>query len=239
MFTTRKRRRVPAILNVDRLGRRRSPLMNGGTAPANKGKRYPAEIYTAQEIGRLIRCCGRRGLAAERNRAMIVLMWRCGLRVDEVVSLHPRDVDLDAGTVTVRHGKGDKRRVVGIDPQAAAVLVRWLDLRSRVLGRRQAPLFCTISNDRLGPGRPMHTNEVRGFLARAARRAGIEKRVHPHGLRHTFAVELYREGVGVVHIQRLLGHTDLATTARYLDHLMPLEAVELAAGRAWPTGLAA
>lgn len=238
MFATRSRRRAPA-LHVDRLGRRRSPLMNGGKAPANKGRKFPAEIYTTAEMGRLLRACGRRGLACERNRAMIVLAWRCGLRVDELVNLHPRDVDLDAGTVTVRHGKGDKRRVVGIDPQAAAVVERWLQLRARLLGRRQAPLFCTISNDRLGPGRPVHTNEVRAFLQRAGRRAGIEKRMHPHGLRHTFAVELLREGVPVTHIQRLLGHTDLATTARYLDHLLPLEAVEVAHRRSWPDELAA
>jgi integrase/recombinase XerD len=223
---------------IDRLGRPRPVATNGGRAPANKGKRYPAEIYTGEELNRLLAACGR-GLAGMRNRALIVVMWRCGLRVDEACQLHPRDVDLERGTVTVRHGKGDKRRVVGIDPQAGAVVARWLEIRGRMLGRRHATLFCTIQHDKLGVGRQLHTNEVRAFLARAARRADIDKRVHPHGLRHTFAVDLLREGVNVTVIQRLLGHTDLATTARYLDHLLPFEAVKVAIARDWPDDVAA
>jgi len=67
-----------------------------------------------------------------RNRALIAVLWRCGLRISEALALELRDVDLDAGTVRVRHGKGDKSRTVGIDEQTAALLARWLDRRKKL-----------------------------------------------------------------------------------------------------------
>ena len=66
------------------------------------------------------------------------------------------------------------------------------------------------------------------MIRRRAKRAGIEKRVHAHGLRHSYADHLRRSGVDIVVIQRLLGHASLQTTARYLDHVSPVEAVRAA-----------
>ena len=71
----------------------------------------------------------------------------------------------------------------------------------------------------------MSDDYVRGLLKRLARKAGIEKRVHPHGLRHTFAVELEAAGTPVTTISKLLGHSSVAVTARYLDHLTNSQAV--------------
>jgi integrase len=71
------------------------------------------------------------------------------------------------------------------------------------------------------------------MLPRLAKRAGIEKRVHPHGLRHTHSAELMLEGVPVPIIQRALGHTSLATTDRYLRHIAPKDVVEAMRGRDW------
>jgi integrase/recombinase XerD len=228
------------IVRLDRRGRPYTAMMDPelrrGRRPPNYGRRFPPEVLTSAEVDRLLTGCGR-GLAGLRLRAMIVVMWRCGLRIHEAVALHPRDVDLDLGTVTVREGKGHKRRVVGIDAGGAAILERWMRSRSKLQVPRGAPLFCTISAGNVGGAVGMPY--VRTALARAADRAGIDKRVHPHGLRHTFAVELLREGVSLVHIQKLLGHSDLATTARYVDHLLPLEAVEAARARAWPGDVAA
>lgn len=218
-------------------GRRRSPVtLPGyrlGMKPSNAGRKYPAEVLSREEVGRLLAACSRRGAAGVRNRALIVVMWRAGLRVKEALDLHRKDIDLQAGTITVLHGKGDRRRTVGIDPQAAAVIEQWI-FRRRALGIGPAsPLFCTISRPR--PGRRMHDSCVRETLKDLARKAGIEKRVHPHGLRHTHAAELAREGVPVHIIRRQLGHGSLATTERYIDHLSPTDVISVMQQRAWAT----
>jgi site-specific recombinase XerD len=202
-----------------------------GMKPPNAGKRYPPEPLSARECLALLDACGR-GPAGLRNRAIIVVLWRCGLRVSEALALHPKDVELDAGTVTVLHGKGDRRRVVGIDAQAAAVVAVWLRARATYELGRRAPLFCTI--DARGRGRPLHAQYVREMLKRAAARAGIDKRVHPHGLRHTHAFELVMEGVPLIAIRRQLGHRSLAVTERYVDHLAPAQVVAAMQAREWP-----
>lgn len=205
-----------------------------GMKPPNAGKTYPAEVLTLEEVGRLLAACSKRGSAGLRTRALIVVLYRSGLRIDEALSLKPKDVDLVAGTITVLHGKGNRRRTVGIDPQAAAVVEQWA-ARRRGLGLTvSAPLFCTISQPR--PGRKMHSSVVREAFKDLAVKAGIDKRVHPHGFRHTHASELAREGVGINIIQRQLGHSDLATTARYIDHLAPWEVVDAIRNRTgWAT----
>ena len=129
--------------------------------------------------------------------------------------------------VRVLNGKGGRSRTVGVDPGAAAIIERWLDVRTRLaLGGRQ-PVFCTLS------GRPMADAYVRVMMKRLAARAGIEKRVHAHGLRHTHAAQLRAEGVDIAIISRQLGHTSITTTARYLDHLAPRAVLETMRGRSW------
>ena len=145
---------------------------------------------------------------------------RAGLRLSEALALKPKDVDPDAGMITVLHGKGDRRRVVGIDPGSMAIVMRWVDhRRTRGLTGRSR-LFCTLE------GRPLHPSYVRTLLHRLGDKAGIDKRVHPHALRHSMAYDLMREGVPVPIIQRQLGHASLATTQRYLDHLAPKDLIE-------------
>lgn len=213
---------------VDQLGRPYAPMMDPrsrlGIKPANAGKRYPAEVYTAAEVARLIAACPRRGPSGLRNRALIVVMWRAGLRVAEAVELEPRDLDLDSGKVTVRCGKGSrgrgpKRRVVALEPEAMAVVERWLDRRAQLGVPRGSKVFCTIRRDPGGIGRPLTTSYVREMLHERGAKAEIDKRVHPHGLRHTCAVDLLEAGLDVKTIQLVLGHTDLRVTDRYLDHL--------------------
>jgi len=71
------------------------------------------------------------GAVRVRNRALIAVLWRSGLRVGEALALELRDVDLAAGTLRVRHGKGDRSRTVGLDEHSAAQLARWIDRRRR------------------------------------------------------------------------------------------------------------
>jgi len=78
---------------------------------------------------------------------------------------------------------------------------------------------------------------VRTMLGRKARRAGIEKRVHQHGLRHTMATEMRAEGVDIGVIGKQLGHSSIATTATYLDHVAPAAVIEAMRRRTWPATL--
>jgi site-specific recombinase XerD len=227
-----------AVLTDNATGRKRSPVTfpeyRLGKTPPNAGHTFPAEVLTPDECARLINACARRGPSGIRNRALLVVMWRAGLRVSEALALAPKDVDAALGSVTVLHGKGDKRRAVGMDPAAFAVVERWRDVRSQLRVARGAPLFCTIADDGWGPiGRPMRPAYVRQMMKRLGARAGIEKRVHPHGLRHTHAFELSLEGVPLPLIQRQLGHSSLATTARYVDHLAPAQVVAAMQTRTW------
>ncbi len=174
-----------------------------------------------------MKACSTRAPTGVRNRALIAVLWRCGLRISEALSLELRDVDLDAGTVRVRHGKGDRSRTVGLDEQTAALLARWLDRRQKLGAGARAPIFCTLQGGRLD------SSYVRRLLPRLARKAGIERRVHAHGLRHTYAAELAREGTAINVIRDALGHTSLAVTDRYLRDVAPTHVIDTMRARRW------
>ncbi len=157
----------------------------------------------------------------------LVVLYRGGLRISEALALKLKDLDRDAGTIRVLHGKGDRARTVGLDPTAFAVIERWLDRRSSLGINSRALLFCTLD------GKPLATAYVRSLLPRLAKRAGIEKRVHAHGLRHTHAAELAREGVPVNMIQAQLGHASLAVTDRYIRHIAPEQLIQAMRARVW------
>ena len=190
-------------------------------------RRLPPEVLTDAEVCALMGACGRHAPTGLRNRALIALLYRTGLRINEALSLYPKDLELAGGSVRVLHGKCGRSRTVGLDPGAAAIIERWLDARSRLgLGGRH-PVFCTLR------GHPMSDAYVRVMLKRLAARAGIDKRVHAHGLRHTHAAQLRAEGVDIAIISRQLGHASITTTARYLDHLAPRAVIEAMRGRSW------
>lgn len=197
----------------------------------NRGRKLPAEPLTEEEALRLIKACSQRGPSGIRNQALIVILWRSGLRCSESLKLLPKDVDLKAGTILVREGKGRKARVVGIDPMAASVVERWLAKRAELGIGRSAPLLCQITKGRIG--KPLQGSYVRHLLKRLGKRAGIEKRVHPHGLRHSFASSLADAGVAPHLIQQLLGHSNLATTSRYILALNPRDALDAVRARTW------
>jgi integrase/recombinase XerD len=87
----------------------------------NRGRKLPAEPLTEHEASRLIRACSRRAPSGVRNAALVAVLWRTGLRCSEALDLAPRDINLEAGTLRVREGKGRKARLVGIDPMAGAI----------------------------------------------------------------------------------------------------------------------
>jgi site-specific recombinase XerD len=193
------------------------PSTLAGRPGHNAGARYAAEVLTPAEVRAILATC-RRCPTGDRDAALIVLMWRAGLRVSEALSLLSRDVDRDTGAIHVRHGKGGHERRSAIDPTALALVTRWLDARASLPLPKAGPLVCTV---RAPAGRPLYPQQVRTMLARRAARAGVTRRVHPHALRHTHAAELAREGLPVNVIQAQLGHRSLSTTDRYLRHVAP------------------
>ena len=198
-----------------------------GRPHPNQGQRFPPEVLDGDEVRALIKAASGRAPTGIRNRALLAVLYRGGLRVSEALALEPKDVDRKHGTVRILHGKGDRARTVGLDAGAFALVERWLEKRKALGIKRSAPLFCTLD------GRPVDSSYVRHALKRLAAKAGIEKRVHPHGLRHTHAAELAREGVAMNVIQAQLGHSSLATTSRYLAHVAPQHVVEAMRAREW------
>jgi site-specific recombinase XerD len=195
----------------------------------NRGRRFPPEPLSGREVEALIRACSRRGSAGIRDAALIALLVGTGLRIAEALALRPVDVDLEQATVRVLHGKGDRSRLVGLDVSAQALLERWLERRGRLDIGRASPLFCAIAGAKRG--QPLAAAAFRKKLHELGQRAGIEKRVHPHGLRHTFAVALARENVPLPILSAALGHASTATTDRYVRHVAAEEVVQLMTAR--------
>lgn len=190
----------------------------------------PPEIYTPAEVRALMKACGR-GASGVRNRALIALLWRSGARISEALALVPGDLDAGAGTIRIRHGKGDRYRTIGLDADGFEVVSSWLAVRAqRVRPKRGARVFCTLA------GGPVSPEYVRKLLPRLRSRAGMTKRVHAHGFRHTHATELAMEGVPVPVIGAQLGHTNITTTVRYLARIAPKAVIDvIQSRRAWKT----
>lgn len=217
-------------------GRRRSdvtlPGYRLGMKPANAGMKYPVEVPTTDEVLALMGACSRRGSAGIRDRALIMVLWRGGLRISEALSLRPRDIDLEQGAITVLWGKGKKRRIVGIDPQAVAVIELWLRRRSEKLAVGSTrPVFCNVCRPNVG--HRLDSSTVRTKFKELGIKAGIEKRTNPHSLRHACASHLARKGVPIHLIRRQLGHASLRTTERYINDLSPWDVVDAVRAVDW------
>jgi site-specific recombinase XerD len=141
-----------------------------------------------------------------RDRVLFQTAYACGLRVSELTHLRIRDIDSARMVVLVCQGKGRKDRLVPLSVRLLGELRRyWFGCR---------PSHWLFPGAK--PGRPVHSGNIQRLFRRVRRRAGITKRVTPHTLRHSFATHLLEAGVDVLTVQKLLGHTSLSTTARYL-----------------------
>jgi tyrosine recombinase XerC len=151
--------------------------------------------------------------AGPRDAALLELLYATGLRVAECCGLDLDDVDRGQGTVRVM-GKGGKERVVPVGDAALHALDAWLAVR----GGARGALFVNPRGGRLS------TRGVHRIVKSRARAAGIDRRVTPHTMRHTFATHMLGEGADLRLIQELLGHSRLSTTQRYThvsaEHLM-------------------
>ena len=219
-------------LLLDRAGRRRSPAtlpgFHAGHAPGNKGLRYPADPPRVEEIIAVMRSAGDRA-HGRRLRGLIVIMWRAGLRIQEALALAESDLDQRRGALLVRRGKGGRRREVGMDAWGFEQLHPWLELRREL---PVGPLLCVING--ATRGRHWSPAAARAELHRTAASAGVRRRFAPHQLRHAHAVEMAREGVPLIVIQRQLGHSNLGITSVYLQGIDSGEIIETVHARRAP-----
>jgi integrase len=223
---------IMSELLLDAAGRRRSPVtlpdFHAGRPPRNKGIRYPADPPTVEEIIAVMRAAGD-AVHGRRLRGLIVVLWRAGLRICEALALTEADLDSRRGSLLVRRGKGGRRREVGMDDWAWEQLEPWLQVRVELpIG----PLVCVVT----GPtrGRPWSASAARSGLRHVARQAGVRRRFAPHQMRHAHAVEMAREGVPLIVIQRQLGHTNLGVTSIYLQGIDNAEIIDTVHARRAP-----
>jgi site-specific recombinase XerD len=146
-----------------------------------------------------------------KHKALLMTLYAAGLRVSEALALRPGDIDSPRMLIHVRLGKGNKDRMVKLSPQLLAVLRDYWKAR-----RPRAWLFPQDSN----ADRAMESGTAQRIVQRAAKRAGITRRVSPHTLRHSYATHLLEAGTDLRTIQLLLGHTNLKTTSIYM-HVSP------------------
>jgi site-specific recombinase XerD len=162
-----------------------------------------------------------------RLRALIVILWRAGLRIGEALDLGETDLDASRGAVLVRRGKGGRRREVGMDRWAWSQLDAWLAVRRRL---PVGALLCVVRG--ATAGRHWDVSSARKQLARTAAYAGVRRRFAPHQLRHAHAVEMAHEGVPLVVIQRQ--HANLGITSIYLQGIDSSEIIHTVHSRPAP-----
>jgi integrase/recombinase XerD len=178
-------------------------------------KRLPTTL-TAAEADAMRNELPRRSATGLRNRAMVEAMLGAGLRVSEVVALMPRDIDWQAGTIRINDGKGGRDRVVPVNADTLGWLQAWSSKRAELSFNGRHAFFCGI---RTG-GKRLTTRAVHAMISGLAERAGVEKNVSPHVLRHTFATQALDAGLTIREVQELLGHSDVSTTMIY-THVNP------------------
>jgi site-specific recombinase XerD len=178
-----------------------------------KAQRLP-RILTLQDVTDLIAAADGERPADLRDRALLEVMYAAGVRVSEAAGLDIADVDLDRLTLVVR-GKGNKQRLVVFGEPARGALDRYLrDGRSRVAERGARRHVTALFLNRHG-GR-LSQRAIQLLVRKYALVAGIDARVHPHLLRHSFATHLLDGGAELRIVQELLGHSNPNTTQIYL-----------------------
>jgi integrase/recombinase XerD len=205
-------RKVACLRSFYRHLRREGMLEHDPTAELRgprKTQRLP-RVLTRQEVGALLREPKGTAPLALRDRALLEVMYACGLRASEAVGLELADVDFEEGMLRAR-GKGSKERLVPIGRQALTALRAYCQ-RGRpamLAGQVEGRLFV---NHR---GRPLTRQGLYKIVKGHARHAGLEQRMSPHTLRHSFATHLLAGGCDLRSLQEMLGHADLATTQLY------------------------
>jgi integrase/recombinase XerD len=209
---TTVQRKIACLRSFYRHLRREEILDRDPTAELKgppRGKKLP-QVLTRDEVALLLAQPGGAGPAALRDRALLELMYACGLRASEAVGVRLDELDLDEGVLRA-NGKGAKERLVPIGSKAVAALAAYLTVgRPLLVGLRDEPHV--FVNQR---GQGLTRQGLYKIVQRHARSAGLADRMSPHTLRHTFATHLLAGGCDLRSLQEMLGHADIATTQIY------------------------
>lgn len=177
-----------------------------GVAAPKAARKLPA-VLDPDRVAAFLELDGDTPLVV-RDRAILELVYSSGLRLSELVQLDLSDLDLKEGLVAVT-GKGRKRRIVPVGRQARQAVERWLETRPQLARESSRALFVSARGERLGP------RAVQSRFERWARLKGLDARVHPHVLRHSFASHVLESSGDLRAVQELLGHADISTTQVY------------------------
>ena len=167
-------------------------------------------MLSRDEVLRLLDQPQGRSPAALRDRALLETMYACGLRASEAITLELSELDLEAGMLRAR-GKGSKERLVPIGSKAIETLQSYLQLgRPRLVGLHEEPhVFVNLR------GAGLTRQGLYKIVQGHAKSAGLDQRMSPHTLRHTFATHLLAGGCDLRSLQEMLGHADIGTTQIY------------------------
>jgi integrase/recombinase XerD len=205
-------RKVACLRSFHRHLRREGVLQADPTAnlrAPRQGRRLP-HVLSRDEVGKLLEQPRGTEPAALRDRALLELMYACGLRASEAIDLETTDLDLDAGVLRAR-GKGSKERLVPVGSAAARAATIYLARgRPRLVGDR---LESRVFVNHRGSG--LTRQGLYKIVQRHAATAGLAHKMSPHTLRHTFATHLLAGGCDLRSLQEMLGHADIATTQLY------------------------
>jgi integrase/recombinase XerD len=205
-------RKIACLRSFYRHLRREQVLAHDPTAelraPRPRGK-LP-KVLSRDEVARLLEQPRGSSPAALRDRALLETMYACGLRASEAIALEVSELDLDEGLLRAR-GKGSKERIVPIGSKAVATLDTYLHrARPRLVGiSDEKRVFVNLR------GGGLSRQGLYKIVQRHARSAGLEQRMSPHTLRHTFATHLLAGGCDLRSLQEMLGHADIGTTQIY------------------------
>jgi len=170
------------------------------------------EFLSSSEVDAMMRVypVNAKDFLAIRNRAILELMYACGLRVSELVNLKTSSVSFETFVVRVM-GKGSKERIVPVGHLALQALSRYLTKSRPFLQKSQDEQTLFLSDH----GKKLNRERIWGIIKEVAQLAGIEKNIHPHTLRHSFASHLLENHADLRVIQEMLGHADISTTQIY------------------------
>jgi len=175
--------------------------------PTPKGEKRLPTFLTVDEVVKLVETPGSDNAYESRDRAILELLYSCGLRVSELVGINLNNLDLTSMSVKVL-GKGNKERMVPLGSKASAAIKTYLSQRLD-LKPDDNYLFVNSRGGRLS------TRSIDRIIKKYAAISGIPKNISPHVLRHTFATHLLGGGADLRAIQEMLGHKSLSTTQRY------------------------
>lgn len=189
-------------------------------------KKLPV-VLTPEEEAALVAVVNTNSTTGLRNRAMLAVMLGAGLRVSEVIGLRGVDVDLGRGEIRVNDGKGGRDRIVPVNGETLAWLRAWAEKRKALKLNGKAPFFVGLREGVTGmgyrePGQSLSVRYLQKLVSRLGEAAGIDKRVTPHVLRHSFATRGLDRGYNLREVQTLLGHSSVTTTQIY-THVNPEE----------------